>query len=241
MCEFYQAYATYEDLMDLTEEMLAGLATEVLGTTCFPYGDIELDFTPPFRRLTMAEAVAENSTLSVEEATDPARLEAYADEIGLGEETDEAAEGEAPVRRSPGLGLLADIFDKVAESRLVQPTFITGFPIEISPLARRSDDDPGFVDRFELFMAGREIASGFSELNDPEDQHERFLRQAELRDAGDEEAHAPDDDYVRALEHGMPPTAGEGIGIDRLVMLLTDSPSIRDVILFPHLRPEGRS
>jgi lysyl-tRNA synthetase class 2 len=227
MCEFYQAYATYEDLIALTEEMLAALARDVAGATAVKFGEAEIDFAAPFARMTMAEAVAANSRLSVAEAEDEDALARFADELGLDRAT-----------RTPGLGLLADVFERVAEFRMVQPTFITRVPVEVSPLARANDEDPRFVDRFELYVAGREIANGFSELNDPDDQRERFERQLAKREAGDEEAHMMDEDYVRALEYGLPPTAGEGIGIDRLVMLLTDSPSIRDVILFPQLKPE---
>jgi lysyl-tRNA synthetase class 2 len=230
MCEFYQAWATYEDLIALTERLLSGLAREVTGSEKVAYGDIELDFSAPFRRVDMADAVAAALGVTRDEALDLAVLSAAADRLGI----------EAK-KRQPGLGLLADVFEATCEETLVQPTFVTGFPIEISPLARRSDSDPRFVDRFELYVAKREIANGFSELNDAEDQHERFLDQMRRREAGDEEASEVDDDYVRALEVGLPPTAGEGIGIDRLVMLLTDSPSIRDVLLFPHLRHEGRS
>jgi len=229
MCEFYQAYATYEDLMALTEEMLATLARELHGSTRCRFGEVELDFAAPFTRMTMAEAVAAHSPLSVAEAESADALERYADEL----EIDRA-------KRHGGLGLLADVFDAVAEHRLVQPTFITSFPVEISPLARASEDKPGFVDRFELFVAGREIANGFSELNDPEEQRQRFVEQLEQRDRGDDEAHMMDEDYVQALEYGMPPTAGEGIGVDRLVMLLTGATSIRDVILFPQLKPRVR-
>jgi len=174
----------------------------------------------------MAEAVAAHCRLSVSQAEDPQALAGYADELGLERKG-----------RKPGMGLLADVFEAVAERHLVQPTFITSFPVEVSPLARASDSKPGFVDRFELFVAGREIANGFSELNDPEEQHARFLAQIMQREAGDDEAHMMDEDYVQALEYGMPPTAGEGIGVDRLVMLLTGATSIREVILFPHLRP----
>jgi len=230
MCELYQAYARYEDLMALTEEMFAELATDLHGRPVSAFDGVELDFSPPFARMTMAEAVAANSPLSVEQAEDPQALARYADELGIDRAT-----------RKTGLGLLADVFDEVAEHRLVQPTFITSFPVEISPLARASADKPGFVDRFELFVAGREIANGFSELNDPEEQRARFAEQLAQREAGDEEAHMMDDDYVQALEYGMPPTAGEGIGIDRLVMLLTGATSIREVILFPHLKPQRRN
>jgi lysyl-tRNA synthetase class 2 len=227
MCEFYQAYATYQDLMVATEEMFAELARDVCGSTDVRYGDVDLSFAAPFARMTMAEAVAAHSRLSADEAENADSLAGLADELGI-----------ERAKRKPGLGLLADVFDVVAERHLVQPTFITSFPIEVSPLARASDDKPGFVDRFELFVAGREIANGFSELNDPEVQHRRFLEQLGQRAAGDDEAHMMDEDYVRALEYGMPPTAGEGIGVDRLVMLLTDAQSIREVILFPHLKPE---
>jgi len=227
MCEFYQAYATYKDLMVLTEEMFAHLAQSVCGSTTVPYGEYELSFAAPFERMTMAEAIAAHSRLTPAQAEDPTALVGLADELGI-----------EPKKRKPGLGLMADVFDAVAEKKLIQPTFVTSFPLEVSPLARASDDKPGFVDRFELFIAGREIANGFSELNDPEDQHARFLEQIGQREAGDDEAHMMDEDYVRALEYGMPPTAGEGIGIDRLIMLLTDQASIREVILFPHLKPE---
>jgi lysyl-tRNA synthetase class 2 len=210
--------------------MLSALAREVVGSDEVPYGDVVLDFSTPIKRVDMAEAVAAKLGISRAEALDVGVLGAAADRLSLD-----------PKKRQPGLGLLADVFEATCEEDLVQPTFVTGFPIEISPLARRSDSDPRFVDRFELYVARREIANGFSELNDPEDQHERFLDQVRRREAGDEEANDIDEDYVRALEVGLPPTAGEGIGIDRLVMLLTDSASIRDVLLFPHLRHEGRA
>ncbi|MFP6600071.1 MAG: lysine--tRNA ligase [Deltaproteobacteria bacterium] len=228
MCEFYQTYATYEDLMSLTEELFASLS-EVVGTSKVVQGEHEIDLGAPFERMTMAEAVAKHSRLSATQATDLGELEALADEFEID-----------PDKRSPGLGLLADLFERTAEPHLIQPTFITGFPVEVSPLARASDNQPGFVDRFELFAGGRELANGFSELNDPAEQKARFLEQLRLREAGDDEAHAMDEDFVRALEYGMPPTAGEGIGIDRVVMLLTGTTSIRDVILFPQMRPGGR-
>ncbi len=228
MLEFYQAYADYGDLMDMTEELLARLAVEVTGGTSVEYQGTTLEFGGPFRRVTMREAVAAALGVAEESLEDPSVLIGPVRKAGI--EADKLAEGDA---------LLAQAFEELVEPTLMQPTFVTRFPRVVSPLARASDDDPRFVDRFELFIAGREIANGFSELNDPEDQRERFLSQLEAREAGDEEAHMLDEDYVRALEFGMPPTAGEGIGVDRLAMLLTDAASIRDVILFPHLRHEG--
>jgi lysyl-tRNA synthetase class 2 len=229
MCEFYQAWSTVDDLIVLTERLLSTLAREVTGSEQVPYGDVVLDFSSPMRRVDMADAVAAKLGVPRDQALNLGVLAEAADRLGIG-----------PKKRQPGLGILADVFEATCEGDLVQPTFVTGFPLEISPLARKNDDDPRFVDRFELYVAKREIANGFSELNDPEDQHERFLEQVRRREAGDDEASELDEDYVRALEVGLPPTAGEGIGIDRLVMLLTDSPSIRDVLLFPHLRHEGR-
>jgi lysyl-tRNA synthetase class 2 len=227
MLEFYQAYADYRDLMDLTEEMLRGLAQDLLGTTNIHYQDKDLDFGKPFTRMTVKESIRHYNP-----DMDPAGLDdragAAAIAAGLGIE----------VRPEYGLGKIQiEIFDKTVEDRLTDPTFITAYPTEVSPLARRNDNDPFVTDRFEMFIGGREIANGFSELNDPEDQAERFRAQVEAKDAGDQEAMHFDQDYVTALEHGLPPTAGEGIGIDRLVMLFTDSASIRDVLLFPHMRP----
>jgi len=230
MCEFYQAYADYRDLMELTERLLAELARSICGGTRVSYQGEDLDFSAPFRRMTMAEAVVRYSGIGRGDVLDRSALEAEADRLGI-----------EPAKRKPGLGLLSDVFEQVAEASLVQPTFITDFPVEVSPLARLQDADARFVDRFELYIAGREIANGFSELNDPEDQERRFLDQLGRREAGDDEAHRMDEDYIRALEYAMPPAAGEGIGIDRLVMLLTDSPSIRDVILFPQLKRSARS
>ena len=226
MVEFYQAYADYRDLMDLTEDLLRGLSESVLGTTRIRYQGIELDFGQPFERLSVREAVARfNPDLG--NPDDRADLERALKALGV-----EAESGW-------GLGRLqVELFERTVEERLVQPTFITEYPTEVSPLARCSDHDPLVTDRFELIIGGREIANGFSELNDSEDQAERFRRQVAQKDAGDDEAMYYDADYIRALEFGMPPAAGEGIGIDRLVMLLTDSPSIRDVLLFPHMRPE---
>ena len=231
MLEFYQAYATYEDLMDLTEELLRGIAADVVGTTDIPSEDgaRTFDFGAPFARTTMFDAIlAHNEGLTADElgGLDGARAAAAA----RGIEVDDAW----------GLGKLqTELFEATVEERLTDPTFVTRYPTEVSPLSRRSDDDPSVTDRFELFVGGREIANAFSELNDAEDQAARFAEQAAGKDAGDEEAMHYDADYVRALEYGMPPTAGEGIGIDRLVMLMTGSPSIRDVVLFPHMRPES--
>ncbi|MFU8857180.1 MAG: lysine--tRNA ligase [Deferrisomatales bacterium] len=227
MLEFYQAYATYEDLMDLTEELFVHLASELTGGRTVVYQGEEIDFTPPWPRLTVQQAVARYGDLTEAQTGDPEALRAYAARLGL--ETTGVPQGK----------LLAQVFETVAEPHLLQPTFVTRYPVEVSPLSRRSEDDPRFVDRFELYIARREIANAFSELNDPVDQLERFRQQSEERESGDEEAHWVDLDYIRALEYGMPPTAGEGIGIDRVAMLFTDSPSIRDVILFPHMRPEA--
>jgi len=229
MLEFYEAYADYNDLMNLTEEMLRDVIQTVLGTTVVKYQGEEFNFGAPFDRLTMKQSIVH-----------------YNPEIALSElETIEAASALAKklgIALKPGYGLgkiQTEIFEKVVEQKLRNPTFITAYPTEVSPLARRSDTDPTVTDRFEFFVGGREIANGFSELNDYEDQAERFRQQVADKDAGDDEAMHYDEDYITALEHGMPPTAGEGIGIDRLVMLLTDSPSIRDVLLFPHMRPKG--
>ncbi|MFN0061349.1 MAG: lysine--tRNA ligase [Myxococcaceae bacterium] len=232
MLEFYQAYATYEDLMDLTEDMLSEAAAHVTGGTEVRYGDVTLSFAKGWRRMTMAQAVAAH-TPGIQEAelNDAQALRAAALRAVKGEAEKSAVGGMAPGE------LLAFLFEKHAEAHLVQPTFITQFPTVVSPLARRNDKNPEVTDRFELFVAGREIANAFSELNDPLDQRERFMAQVAAKARGAQETMDFDDDYLRALEHGMPPAAGEGIGIDRLVMLLTNSPSIRDVILFPLLKP----
>jgi lysyl-tRNA synthetase class 2 len=228
MLEFYQAYASYDDLMNLTEELISSVAREVLGSPRLTCQGEEIDLTPPWRRLDLRESLTAIGGLPAALVRDREALVKVAREEGVA------------LRPGEGYGrALTKLFDLRVEGKLQQPTFITGYPLETSPLSRQSDDDPEVVDRFELFIAGREIANGFSELNDPEDQRQRFEKQLQAHEAGDEEApHALDEDYVQALEHGLPPTAGEGIGIDRLVMLLTDSPSIRDVILFPLLRPE---
>ena len=228
MLEFYQAYADYRDLMDLTEDMLRHLTEEVLGTTAVTYQGEEYDFGSPFARMTIRESILHfNADVSAEQLDDLEKARAVAEGLGI------------PLKESYGLGKVQiEIFEKTVEHRLMNPTFITAYPTEVSPLARRSDADPFVTDRFEFFVGGREIANGFSELNDAEDQAERFRKQVEEKDAGDDEAMHYDADYIRALEYGMPPTAGEGIGIDRLVMLLADAPSIRDVLLFPHMRAE---
>jgi lysyl-tRNA synthetase class 2 len=228
MLEFYQAYADYHDLMDLTEDLLRNMALDLHGDTVVEYQGSRYDFGKPFRRLTVRDSILEfNPELSAADIDTIERARAIAERLGI------------TLKDSYGLGKVQiEIFEKTVEGRLDDPTFITAYPTEVSPLARRSDADPFVTDRFEFFVGGREIANGFSELNDAEDQAERFRQQVVDKDAGDLEAMHFDADYIRALEHGMPPTAGEGIGIDRLVMLFTDSPSIRDVLLFPHMRPE---
>ena len=228
MIEFYQAYATYREMMDLTEEMLSSLATELFGAPKFTYQGETVDFTPPWERLTVAQAAARHGGFPEERLADEAFLRETAGRLGVKD----------AATASPG-NLLVAIYEEVAEKKIVGPTFVTEYPIDVSPLSRRNDERPEIVDRFELIVRGREIANAFSELNDPVDQRGRFDEQLRKRERGDEEAHFMDEDYLRAREHGMPPAAGEGIGIDRLVMLLTDSPSIRDVILFPQLRKEG--
>lgn len=228
MLEFYQAYAEYHELMDLTEEMLRGIAEEVLGQTVITYQGEEYDFGKPFARMTVFDSILHfNPDLKPEN-------------ISTREEAEKVAQNlKIPVKDGYGLGKIQiEIFEKTVESRLMNPTFITAYPVEVSPLARRNDNDPHVTDRFEFFVGGREIANGFTELNDAEDQAARFQQQVNEKEAGDDEAMHFDADYITALEHGMPPTAGEGIGIDRLVMLFTDSPSIRDVLLFPHMRPK---
>lgn len=227
MLEFYEAYAAYEDAMALTEALLRGLAAEVLGQTNFEYQGGRYDFGPPFKRMTVTESIlAYNDDIEASDLEDLEQARALAKRLKI------------PIEPSFGLGKLQiEIFEKTVEPQLEGPIYITAYPAEVSPLARRNDEDPFFTDRFELFVAGREIANGFSELNDPDDQAERFRAQVEQKDGGDAEAMHFDEDYIRALEHGMPPAAGEGLGIDRLVMLMTDAPSIRDVLLFPHMRP----
>jgi lysyl-tRNA synthetase, class II len=227
MLEFYQAYATFEDLMRLTEELFVTLANEVAGTLQVPYGEHVIDLTPPWRRMTIPEGIAIHGGADAKEVATLSGLQDFARSRGLHVNLD-----------APYGNLVVEVFEEVAEAKIIQPTFIVGYPIEVSPLARKNDNNPALVDRFELFIAGRELANAFSELNDPADQRQRFIEQMEARAAGNESASPIDDDYLRALEYAMPPAAGEGIGIDRLVMFLTNSASIRDVILFPLLRPQ---
>lgn len=228
MLEFYQAYATFEDLMSLTEELLRELVNDVKGSMVIQYQGREIDFGKDFRKISMIQSVSDALNVPVDELNDRTKLLQVANELGISVPED-SARGR----------ILVELFENRVERTLMDPTFITHYPSEVSPLARKNDDDPSYTDRFELFISGRECANGFSELNDPEDQRERFRQQVELKVGGDEEAMHYDADYVTALEYGMPPTAGEGIGIDRLLMLLTDMPSIRDVLLFPQLRPKG--
>ena len=227
MVEFYQAYADYHDLMDFTEQLMHYLCDMVLGKRQFEFQGEQIDFSGTFVRMSVKESILHyNPHLDAQQLETVAGCRALLVRYGF------------IYKESDGLGKLQMVlFDESVEHQLIQPTFITGYPTEVSPLARCSDNDQEVTDRFEFFIAGREIANGFSELNDPQDQAERFKKQVEEKEAGDVEAMHFDSDYIQALEYGMPPTAGEGIGIDRLVMLFTNSPSIRDVILFPHMRP----
>ncbi|MCH9047398.1 MAG: lysine--tRNA ligase [Proteobacteria bacterium] len=227
MLEFYQAYADYEDLMNLTEDLMRKLVIEITGGTTITYQEDEYDLGQAFVRMTLKESILHfNPDISAADLESLESARVIAEKLGV------------HLEDSYGLGKVqVEIFEKTVESRLMAPTFITAYPTEVSPLARMNDDDPFVTDRFEYFIGGREIANGFSELNDPDDQAERFRKQVEDKEAGDAEAMHYDEDYITALEYGMPPTAGEGIGIDRLVMFLTDSPTIKDVILFPHMRP----
>jgi lysyl-tRNA synthetase class 2 len=228
MMEFYAAYWNHHDLMDFTEQVLRDAARQATGSARLSYGGREVDLEQPFARLTVTDALIRHAGLTPEEASDAATLHARL-----------KAQGEEPPAHWTLAELQFGLFEAAVEHQLWQPTFIVDYPVEVSPLARASDKDPSITERFELFMTGREIANGFSELNDAEDQAARFAMQARNKEAGDEEAMYYDADFIRALEVGMPPTGGCGIGIDRLVMLLTDSPSIRDVILFPALRREA--
>lgn len=230
MLEFYQAYADYQDLIALTEEMIRYLARQVLGTTMITYQGQAIDFARPFMIMTVQEAILHyNKEIKTEDLISLERIKKIAQQLDIA------------VQDSFGIGKIQiEIFEKTVEAKLQQPTFITAYPTEVSPLARRNNEDASITDRFEFFVAGREIANGFSELNDPEDQAERFKQQTANRSGGDLEAMYYDEDYITALEYGLPPAAGEGIGIDRLVMLFTDAASIRDVILFPHMRPSAQ-
>jgi lysyl-tRNA synthetase class 2 len=230
MLEFYQAYARYEDMMDLTEEMFCHVAREVIGSTSIIHQGNTIDLGAKWRRMTLASALEEFGGIDAGLLNDSRGL------------LEVAALNRINIAKTRRRGkIITKLFDVLVEPKLIQPTFITGYPVEVSPLSRRSDTEPELTDRFELFISGHEIANGFSELNDPSDQKERFLQQAADREAGDPEAHYMDKDYIEALEYGMPPTAGEGIGIDRLVMLFTDAASIREVILFPHMKPKEKT
>jgi lysyl-tRNA synthetase class 2 len=232
MLEFYEAYVDYTHLMRLTEEMLSAVAQEATGTLDAPFGDATVSFAPPYRRLSLRHAAAEKA------ASRLGRPVAVDDLRDRGRAADIARALSMEIRPADGAGKIAtSIFEMLWESELVQPTFVYDFPTEVSPLSKQRPDDPDTVERFELYAGGFEVANGFSELNDPEEQRRRFEMQLKDRAAGNVEAHGMDEDYIRALEYGLPPTGGEGIGIDRLVMLLTNSPSIRDVILFPLMRP----
>jgi lysyl-tRNA synthetase class 2 len=229
MLEFYQAYADYTDMMSLTETMVAGAVEETLGTLAIERGGVTLNFTPPFARVSFIEGVRERCGLDLRSATNG---EMRAVLLRSGAEPD-------AVNELAGGRLQDEVFKSVLEPHLVQPTFVVDYPKPLSPLAKEHRADPELTERFELFVGGRELANGFSELNDPDDQRRRFEDQVRQRAAGDEQAHSYDADYIRALEYGMPPAGGVGVGIDRLVMVLADQPSIRDVIIFPAMRPEG--
>jgi lysyl-tRNA synthetase, class II len=228
MLEFYQAYATYQDLIEMTETMFVSLVREIKGGMQFEYQGKMLDFTPPWQRMTLRESLLRFGKISDSEIQDPEKVRNYAKSLGID------MRGDEPLGK-----IWVELFETVAEPHLIQPTFITEYPIEDSPLARKNDQNPQVVDRFELYIFGREIANAFSELNDPLDQRVRFEKQAEAKGWGEEGGGWVDEDFLRALEYGMPPAAGEGIGVDRLVMILTNSSSIRDVILFPHMRSEA--
>ena len=226
MLEFYQAYATYDDLMKITEDLLKYVSKKVLGTTAFTYQKEEIDFGKSFSKMTLKQSLIKyNDSINKENIEDKSLLKDICKKNNF-KLTDEASLGE----------IQFELFEKTVEQKLITPTFITEYPVEVSPLARVNNNNDMIADRFEFFVAGKEIANGFSELNDPDDQKLRFMHQSKLKESGDAEAMHFDEEYIEALEYGMPPTAGEGIGIDRLVMLLTDSASIRDVLLFPLLR-----
>ncbi|MDO9210735.1 MAG: amino acid--tRNA ligase-related protein, partial [Deltaproteobacteria bacterium] len=228
MLEFYQAYATHWDLMEMSEIMFSSLAQELKGSMVLEYQGTHLDFTPPWKRLTLHQGLLMYGELKEEDLRDPGKIFPYGRKLGM------ELTGNEPLGK-----VWVDLFEKVVEPHLVQPTFVIEYPIEDSPLARRNEQHPEMVDRFELYIFGREIANAFSELNDPLDQRERFREQAKAKDGREEGFGLVDEDFLRALEYGMPPAAGEGIGIDRLAMIFTNSASIRDVIFFPQLRPDN--
>jgi lysyl-tRNA synthetase class 2 len=229
MLELYRAYADYEDFMTLVENLMRGISEIIHNSLTIQYQEQSIDFSKPFQRFTMEEVICKyNENIKSEDIRDLNYLTEFAEKMGI------------KIQANYGPGKIqAEIFDKTCESHLIAPTFICAYPTEISPLSRKNDKDPFVTDRFEFFVSGRELANGFSELNDSEDQAQRFLEQVSNASAGDEEAMSFDHDYIRALEYGLPPTAGLGIGIDRLVMLFTDSASIRDVLLFPYMRHEN--
>jgi lysyl-tRNA synthetase class 2 len=232
MLEFYEAYSDFRSMMDLTEALFVQLAQEVMGSEELEYQGQKINFAPPYPRVTMLDATREALSLKGVEISET-ELRDHKALVAIFERLDISFDPADSWGK-----LLANLFEAVAESELVQPTFIYDHPLDVSPLSKKKPDDPALVERFELFVAGMECANGFSELNDPEDQKERFEMQLRQRERGDQEAHVMDEDYIRALAHGLPPTGGEGIGVDRLVMIFTDCRSIRDVILFPHMRPE---
>ena len=224
----FRSYADYEDLMDITEDMFESIVQSISGSATIQYQGQTIDFKKGWQRLPMIESLIKIGGISTEMINDTSSL------------LDFAKKNNIQITKKDRHGkILTKLFDILVEPKLIQPTFITGYPVEVSPLSRKSDANPELTDRFELFIAGKEIANGFSEINDPGDQYDRFSMQVEQKNEGNPEAHIMDADYVKALEYGMPPTAGEGIGIDRLVMLLTDSPSIREVILFPHMKEKS--
>ena len=230
MIEFYQTYATYEDLMDLTQELFASVAKKVIGSALIEYQGNHIDLGGKWEKIDLLKSLEIIGQIDSNLLNDKEGLLSFASSKGI------------KIKKTGNLGkVITKLFHVLVEPKLIQPTFITGYPVAVSPLSRRNDKDPAITDRFELFIAGREIANGFSELNDPADQKERFLQQVASLNEGNEEAHRMDDDYIEAMEYGMPPTAGEGIGIDRFVMLLTDAASIREVILFPQMKPRGEN
>ncbi|MDP3285879.1 MAG: amino acid--tRNA ligase-related protein, partial [Desulfobacterales bacterium] len=227
MIEFYEAYATYQDLMNLTEDLFSHLSLEITGSTSIVYQGNNIDFSQKWRRISLLKALEEVGGIDPHLFNEKEKLLEFANSNGI-----------MITKRNRTGKIITKLFDVLVQPKLIQPTFVTDYPVEVSPLSRRSEKDPALTDRFELFIAGREIANGFSELNDPEDQKARFMQQVSDRQEGDDESHCMDEDYIEALEYGMPPTAGEGIGIDRLTMLFTDAASIREVIFFPHMKPQ---